>query len=258
MQSLWGMIGTAVVFHLASLFEARGLPDPEADAAFALGVFAVAMAAAQFLAGVLADRTAAGNLLAVFGVLAAAGCGSLFLIESRPGAWAFAATLGAGQGTLSAGMNVLWPRFFGTAALGAIRGTVQTFSAAACAAGPVLVSLSREHAGGDGPALAGFAGLLLAAGAAGLFLKPPHRPSSREPASGGSGGGGRIVCGDGRPPRPCRPLHGRRTPRRPSSRSSSRTAARGSPGSWSTAGRAARFPARRAGRGWSSTSAPRR
>ena len=184
-QSLWGMIGTALIFHLASLFEARGLPDPEADAAFALGVFAVAMAAAQFLAGVLADRTAAGNLLAVFGALAAAGCGSLFLIESRPGAWAFAATLGAGQGTLSAGMNVLWPRFFGTAALGAIRGTVQTFSAAACAAGPVLVSLSREHAGGEGPALAGFCGLLLAAGIAGLFLKPPERPAAVEDRAAG-------------------------------------------------------------------------
>ena len=178
-QSLWGMIGTAVVFHLASLFAARGLPDPKADAAFALGVFAVAMAAAQFVAGVLADRVAAGKLLCAFGLIAAAGCGSLFVVDSRAGAWAFAAVLGAGQGTLSAGMNVLWPRFFGTAALGAIRGTVQTFSAAACAAGPVLVSLSRDYLGGDGPALGGFAGLLLAAAVAGVrLLRPPPRPAA--------------------------------------------------------------------------------
>ena len=184
-QSLWGMIGTAVVFHLAMLLEARGVPAPKTTAAFALGVFAVCMAAAQFVGGVVADRTAAGRLLAAFGVLAASALGVLMALNlpatsgaHMPLVYLFAGLLGAGQGTLSAGMNVLWPRFFGTAALGAIRGTVQTFSAAACAAGPVLVSLSVTYAGGDGAALWGFIIALLAAAAAGLTLRPPARPAA--------------------------------------------------------------------------------
>ena len=172
-QSLWGMIGTAIVFHLAGLLEARGVPEPGTTAALALGVFAVLMAAAQFVGGVVADRTAAGRLLCAFGVLAAAGLGTLLALGSPalaghrlPTVWGFAALLGTAQGTLSAGMNVLWPRFFGTAALGAIRGTVQTFSGG----------------GVRGRAGAGFA----VAGRAGRGRTGADRV--RRPAAGGGGG----------------------------------------------------------------------
>ena len=173
-QSVWGMIGTAVFYHLITILTDRGLT--EARAATCFTVFAAAMAALQFVGGVLADRVAPRFLLSAFGALGAAGCGLLYLSTTPGVAWAFAATFGAAQGLLIATMNVLWPRFYGTAALGAIKGTVQTFSAGACAVGPVIVALSRERLGGAGPALGVFAALLLAVAALAPLLRPPARP----------------------------------------------------------------------------------
>ena len=186
MQSLWGMIGTAVVFHLASLFEARGLPDPEADAAFALGVFAVAMAAAQFLAGVLADRTRRRQL--VGGVRGAGGGGVRESVPHRVAAGGVGVRGGAGGGAGDAfggDERVVAAVLRGPRRWGRSGGRCRRSPRPRAPRGPVLVSLSREHAGGDGPALAGFCGLLLAAGVAGLFLKPPHRPAAGEAAGPG-------------------------------------------------------------------------
>ena len=172
-QATWAMIGTALFYHLLTILGDRGVP--ETDAAFCFTVFAVAMAAGQFGGGLLADRIRPRFLVSLFGLLATAGCGLLYLTHSSGAAWTFAGVLGLAQGLLTATMNVLWPRFFGTAALGAIRGTVQTLGAAACAVGPVIVAYSREGFGSEEPALLLFAVLLLTIAATAPFLRPPAR-----------------------------------------------------------------------------------
>ena len=172
-QATWGMIGTALFYHLITILTDRGLSEKEA--AFSFTVFAGAMAAWQFGGGLLADRVPPRFLVSLFGVLAAAGCGLLYVTGGTATAWAFAAVIGSAQGLLIAAMNVLWPRFFGTAALGAIRGTVQTITASACAIGPVIVARSRDSLGSERPALILFGGLLTAIALAAPFLRPPAR-----------------------------------------------------------------------------------
>ncbi|QDT14836.1 MFS transporter [Alienimonas californiensis] len=172
-SGLWGMIATAIFYHLLTMLAERGVS--KADAAVCFTVFAGMMAGWQFLGGVLADRIPPRFLLSVFGLLAAAGCGLLFFAQDYRLAWGMMAAFGSAQGLLNVTMNVLWPRFFGVAALGAIRGSVQTLVVAACAAGPVLVALSREQLGSENPALLLFGGLLAAIALTAPFLRPPVR-----------------------------------------------------------------------------------
>ncbi|MFH5802852.1 MFS transporter [Alienimonas sp. DA493] len=172
-QGLWGMIATAIFYHLLTMLGERGVS--EADAAVCFTVFAGMMAGWQFLGGVLADRVPPRLLLSVVGLLGAAGCGLLFVAQDRYFAWGMMAAFGSAQGLLTVTMNVLWPRFFGVGALGAIRGSVQTLVVAACAAGPVLVALSRERLGSENPALLLFGGLLAAVALSAPFLRPPVR-----------------------------------------------------------------------------------
>ncbi|NNJ27949.1 MFS transporter [Alienimonas chondri] len=172
-QATWGMIATGLFYYLITILGERNVGP--ADAAVCYTVFAGAMASWQFLGGLLADRVPPRFLLSVFGMLAAAGCGLMFVTHDRWIAWAAWAALGSAQGLVGVTMNVLWPRFFGVASLGAIRGSVQTIVVAACAAGPVIIALSRQELGSENPALILFGGMLLTIAATAPFLRPPVR-----------------------------------------------------------------------------------
>ena len=125
-QAAWGMIGTGVLFHAVALLTARGLSDAAAASLFT--PFGVLMAAGLAVGGPLADRLAPSRLIAASALLTATGTTILCGVDTLAGAWLVGGLLGCGQGVLCATLNTVWPRFFGTAHLGAIRGTAQTVS----------------------------------------------------------------------------------------------------------------------------------
>ena len=69
-HTMWGMIGTAIVFNVVPLFEWQGLSETQAATTFT--TFAVCMAVMQLIGGVLADRIPLNLLFAmsVSGLLA--------------------------------------------------------------------------------------------------------------------------------------------------------------------------------------------
>ena len=170
-RSLWGLVGTGLFFHAVTMLGDRGVSA--AGAATLFTAFGLTMALGLAVAGPLADRWPPSRLIALFGLLTAAGTVTLGRADSAAGAWAAGALLGTGQGVLSAVLNTVWPRFFGTTHLGAIRGTVTTVAAASAAVGPVIVGVSQDHLGGPGPALGLFTALLLGLVAASPWVRPP-------------------------------------------------------------------------------------
>ena len=170
-RSLWGLIGTGLFFHAVTILGARGVTAAEAATLFT--AFGVTMAAGLAVGGPLADRLRPAWLFGTFGLLTASGTAMLWAADSAADAWAVGAVLGTGQGVLSAVLNTVWPRFFGTDHLGAIRGTVTTVASASAALGPVIVGLSMDHLGGAGPALGLFVALLLGLAAASPWVRPP-------------------------------------------------------------------------------------
>ena len=170
-QATWGMIGTGVLFHAVTILSCRGLSETAAASLFT--PFGLLMAAGLGVGGALADRLPARRLIAASALLSAAGTALLCGVDTVAGAWLVGGLLGLGQGVLCATLNTAWPRFFGTEHLGAVRGTAQTVSAAACAVGPVLVGFSQDCAGDARPALAASAALLLGVAATARWVRPP-------------------------------------------------------------------------------------
>lgn len=169
-----GLISTGVTFSLVSLFSERGFTAAQAASVFP--TVAIAMAALQIKGGLLADRLPLHWLVA--SAMGSFGCGVVLLCGAQT---MFAAQvamlcLGAGQGLLAVTGNTLWPRYFGRKHLGAIRSSVWTATVAMCSAGPFIMGMTFDFAGGYEPSLWLFAVLAAACCiAAAGWAKPPKR-----------------------------------------------------------------------------------
>lgn len=166
------MLVTALAFHQISLLGERGL-SPAAAAANFLPQTAATLLATLGV-GALVDRVAPRLLLPVSMVLLSAAL--LWARVADPGlsAIGLGLTIGAAAGSVQVLGQAAFPRYYGVAHVGAIRGIVTAVGVGASAVGPLLFALGRGQTGS-------YAGILLVSAAVPLvvaiavLLTPPPR-----------------------------------------------------------------------------------
>lgn len=146
-----GTIGTALGFHQISLLGERGLTVAQAAANF-LPQTAAALAG-TLLMGVLVDRIAPRVLVAAS--MASIAAAMLLVQVAAPGlpAVAFGVAVGLGSGSIRTLEAAAFPRYFGVAQVGAIRGLVMALAVGGTAFGPLVLALGFERYGSYGPVL---------------------------------------------------------------------------------------------------------
>ena len=128
----------------------------------------------NFVGGFLADRYALPRLLrvAILGMF----CGLVILLFGN-GVTFFGAycVYGLSQGLLIAVSRTIWPRYFGRAHLGKIRGGSMTAMVAGSSLGPLITGFAFDATGSFQISLATFATLTTIGFVATWFLQPPVR-----------------------------------------------------------------------------------
>ena len=157
MHVVWALVGTAIVFHIQSLFHERGLT--KGDVAMFFSFFALSMAVAHFAGGLPADRVQLRLLLFLAMIGMTLSLVDLIVLESVSGVRIFAIAIGASQGLFVVLGQTIWARFYGRAHLGKIRGTIWTACVAGSSAGPFVLGLTIDLHGSFTPALWLFAGI---------------------------------------------------------------------------------------------------
>lgn len=170
-----GLLSTAVNFHQISLLGERGLDPTEAAGNFLWQT--IAMLLATLGTGALADRIRPRWLIVTMMVLLAGGL--IWGTQVAPGisAMLFGALIGAAGGGMRVLESSTFPRYFGTAHLGSIRGLVVSVSVGSTAFGPLLFALAHDVAGSYTAVLLGTAPIPLAIAIAALLISPPATPA---------------------------------------------------------------------------------
>jgi hypothetical protein len=146
-----GMIGTALGFHQISLLGERGLTVAQAAANFLPQTAAVIVG--TLLMRVLVDRIAPRLLVAAS--MSSIAAAMVLAQVAAPGflAIAFGIAVGLGGGAIRTLEAAAFPRSFGVAHVGAIRGLVMALSVGGTAVGPLLLAVGFERYGSYGPVL---------------------------------------------------------------------------------------------------------
>lgn len=166
------MLTTGLNFHQVALLGDRGLTPSEAAANFLPQTAAALLA--TLAAGTLIDRLPPKAVLAAAMAILACAVFSARLVTPGWTAVGYGILLGTSGGLLRVVESATLPRYFGTAHLGAIRGTAHTVTIAASAFGPLAVSLGHDLTGHYGPALAALTAVPVLAALAVLLARTPQ------------------------------------------------------------------------------------
>ncbi len=173
-----GMIFAAVMYHRVQIFEARGLPHRHS--AEMVAVVSILTAAAQLVAGFLADRLRLHLMVAVSSLVVAVSLGLLARLDGVAFGLAFGAMYGLGTGIEIVGRNTIWPRYFGRRHLGKIRGSAITATVIGSGLGAFLPGWTYDRMGSYEPAIWILAGVYAAVAVAmPCAAKPRDRDDAR-------------------------------------------------------------------------------
>lgn len=172
--AIWAMIGTGLVFHLTPLATECGLAPSIATSAM-VGM-AGGMAVAQLAGGLLADRVSSRSFVTLAVGLIAFGCAVLSLSWASVFIWGFS-LFGLGQGLMTVVSGTVWPRYFGRAHLGEIRGVALCAAVGGSSIGPLLIGLSIDYFDSTMPALLLYTGIATIVTFGCLWAKPPGLPA---------------------------------------------------------------------------------
>lgn len=173
------LVSTAVIFHQVALFGSLGWAPGLIPLTFM--VMAVASVVMTYLSGLLLERMPSRWGVALsLGLSALAFASMLLPLPPLVGALMYGSLLGLGSGANAAASSIVWPDYFGTEALGAVKGVVNAVRNAASAAGPPVAAFAVAAHGSFGVALAAFALMSAAASVASLFLRPPYEAALDE------------------------------------------------------------------------------
>jgi len=181
MTAIWCMANTAVIFNIMPLLASRGLNAQHAALLFT--GFAISLALMQLVGGVLADRFALNRLLSIAAMGMTVTMLGFWWIDSPVLILPLSIAMGLSQGLLTAVSGPLWPRYYGTAHLGRIRGTIATVMVSGTSVGPFILGLSVDATGSYSPALILFASLSLPLVVLALLATPPRAPLSTDDGS---------------------------------------------------------------------------
>jgi MFS family permease len=140
-----GMIGTGLTFHQIDLLGAQGLTPVQAAANFVPQTVAALLS--TLVVGAMVDRFAARWVLATSMLLLAAAMVLVPLVTPGVVAVVYGAAVGSAGSAARALEAASFPKLFGLAHVGAIRGVVTAISVASTAFGPLALSVGRDLTG---------------------------------------------------------------------------------------------------------------
>ena len=169
------MVVTGLNFHQISILGEADLSAAEAAAMFVPQV--VGTIAAGLAVGILADRLPARLLLSTSMALLICALAMVGSLEPGWQVFAYAILLGSSMGAQFPLVPTVLPRWFGLANIGGIQGVSMLVMVAASAAGPVVLALLAEGAGGYSSAAWWLTSIPLATGLGALWISEPARNS---------------------------------------------------------------------------------
>ena len=140
-----------------------------------LTTLAIALAAAQLIGGLLADRIRLNWLAALCLTSIMVGIWALGRADSVILAQFYALFIGIGQGLFGAVDNTVWARYYGRAHLGRIRGSVVMAMVAGSSVGPFIMGATYDLFGNYQVSLNLFLALLIPLAIATLWATPPTK-----------------------------------------------------------------------------------
>jgi MFS family permease len=171
--SVHPLVVTAVVFHQVALFESLGWATELVPMSFA--GFAAARVVTTYLVGLWLERVSSRFGVATGMATATAALGATALPVSGPlGSMLYGCGLGMASGAISSSNSVVWPEYYGIAALGSVKGVVTAIRNASTAAGPPLVAYLAGPEEQFGPALVVLAAMSLLTAIVAPLVRPPH------------------------------------------------------------------------------------
>ncbi len=170
--SVLPLVVTAVIFHQVALFDSLGWAKTLIPIAFA--GFAAARVATTYLMGLALERYSSRYGIAIAMFVAALALATMALpVPEELGSMLYGVGLGMATGGLSSSNAVVWPEYYGIAALGAVKGVVTSIRNASTALGPPLVALIAAGEQRFGVAVSVLAAMCLATAVVALFVRPP-------------------------------------------------------------------------------------
>lgn len=164
-------LATGLVFHHYSIMTGNGVERLEAAIVFiALGFI---VAGANFITGVLVDRTPPRLLLSVAQLFLVAALATATRVTGQTSLIVYGTLLGLSQGMSGALGSTVYAYYFGREHIGAIKGFATTVSVAGSAFGPLLFAVGFEQMGNYAPILLFSAGGPLIIALMAPFIKPP-------------------------------------------------------------------------------------
>ena len=149
--AMHAMFGTAITFHVVSIFAEVGR-----DAAEAFGYFlpvALVSTSTTMAASWASDRTPLRPWLLAMLTSFLLACWGLFTLASENGYWLLVLGQGFGGGLWGMISNIAWVRLFGRASLGAISGQAMSLTVFFSAVGPAAFALSLDYGASFRPAI---------------------------------------------------------------------------------------------------------
>ncbi len=173
--ALASALSTALTFHNVSVMAEGGLSEAQAASVFVpLSIGAVIT---SFSVGWLTDKVSSRLLIPLPPLAFAAA--AVLATQAAPGFMSllYGLIIGIAGGAVRALTSALYPKWFGTNHIGAIKGVAQTASVASSAVGPLLLSVGNDIADGYHPALFVAAALSLAIALGTLLVSDPSKNS---------------------------------------------------------------------------------
>ena len=141
-MSMSALFGTALVFHIVSIFHEAGRESSEAlEYFFPAAIFA---SSTNFISSYLSDRISLKPFLITMVTAMCIGAIGFINLERHWGYWMLIAGFGASSGLWSLLSNLTFIRFFGTAHLGEISGFSSSINVFGSAIGPAVFSLGND------------------------------------------------------------------------------------------------------------------
>jgi MFS family permease len=165
------MLGTALAFHQIALLGERGLTPFEAAANFLPQT--VTALAATLIVGALIDRIDPRIIMVI---AMAAMAASLALVSFVSPGWmalVYGLVFGSAGGMLRGMEAASFARYYGVAAIGAIRGISGSVTLGASALGPIMLAVGADLAGGFALPTLIFAAIPVAVLIAAIVVRPP-------------------------------------------------------------------------------------
>ena len=162
---------TGLTFHNTDVLAEQGLSKDQAAAIFIPQM--VGSITLGFLMGTLTDKVHERILMPIAGGVLALGMALATVASPGAGAVIYGLALGMGVGSISALGAALYPKWYGTAHIGSIKGVALSVGVAFSALGPLTLSIGNDIADSYEPVVLACAVVTAALALVSLFIRTP-------------------------------------------------------------------------------------